>query len=135
MVSLFTDLQTKIYCNQFFLENCIKCIIVKETKFFQTSPLFEKANIFTVHELSMIQLLQYATDSISAFSTAVKIKTRSSKLDLFEQKMYRKQIMKLSIEHQKPIKLLNCMKNQKIWDADLGIQCTNLRKKAFRIIV
>ena len=81
----------------------------------------------------MMQLLQYAKDNISAFSKAVKISTRSSKLDLFEQKVYRKQIMKLSIEHQS-IKLLNCLEKQGIWDADLGSQCPNLRKIACRNI-
>ena len=81
-----------------------------------------------------MQLLQYATDNISAFPKAVKINTRSSKQDLFEQKVHRKQIMKLSIGHQS-IKLLNCLKKQGIWDADLGSQCPNLRKKACRSII
>ena len=84
----------------FIIQNRIIRIIFKTSKFFHPPPLFGKANIFTVHELFMMQLLQCATDNICAFSKAVKIKTRISKLVLFEQKVHRKQIKKLSIEHQ-----------------------------------
>ena len=69
--------------------------------------MFEKAYIFTVNELFMMPLIPYATDNIRVFSKAVKINTRISTLDLFEQKL--QQIMELSIVHQS-IKLLNCWK-------------------------
>ena len=69
----------------FLIQKCIIQIIFKKSKFFHTAPLFENANILTVHEVFMMQLLPYARDNISAFSKSDKINTRSSKLDLFEQ--------------------------------------------------
>ena len=113
----------------FIIQKRIFRKIFKASNLFHTIPLFDKANNFTVHELLLMQLLQKSTNNISVFSKAIKISTRSSKLDLIEQKLHRKQIMKLSLEHQS-IKLLNCLKKQRILlDADLGSQCPNMRKK------
>ena len=84
----------------FLKEKRKNCMFFNESKIFHTSPLTEKANIFAVHEVSLMQLLQYKTDNIIAFSQTVIINTRNSNLELFEPKLYRKQIMKLLIEHQ-----------------------------------
>ena len=46
--------------------------IFKASKLFHTVPLFDKANIFTVYELFMMQLLQHATNNNSTFSKAIK---------------------------------------------------------------
>ena len=41
----------------------------------------------------------------------------------------------LKCQLDQSIKRLNSLKVQRIWDADLGSQCPNLRKKAFKSIV
>ena len=87
MVFVFTDLQKN---NKFSLFKNLYRIIFKKSKTVHIAPLFEKANIFTLDELFMMQLLQNATKrNLSAFSKTDKINTRSFKLDLYEKKVPR----------------------------------------------
>ena len=93
-----------------------------------SKELFIETDISTIHELFMLQLLEYAIKNIYRFKkSAPRKNTRSANLELFDGITCRKNSYRFSLDVQ-AIKLLNNLKRKSIWTDDILSPCTKIRE-------